>query len=446
MPSYQSDHSIVILTLKFNDFKHGKGLWKHNNMFLSDINYINTINDKIIEIKKQYMLPVYNTDNIETIPDQEIQFVINDQLFLNTVLMEIRGKAISYCSYKTKSRNNRENQIKVELEQHEKSFTESNVLIIDELKKELTKIQEGKLKGAIIRSRAEWIQFGEKPSKLFCNLEKYNYTTKTITSLTTDDGLILDKQVDILNETALFYKTLYQNNDSTNIDDDLNSFIENINIPKLSNEESKQLEGPITLSEASYVLKNMANNKSPGSSGFSIDFYKVFWPKLGTFVCRALNHAFDSGKLSITQCQGIITCIPKGDKPRQFLKNWRPITLLNTVYKIGSGSIANRLKQHINKLINNDQTGFIKGRFIGENTRLIYDILKYTEENNIPGLLLLIDFEKAFDSLSWRFVNKTLSLFNFGPDISKWFNILYKDGISAVTQCGSFSDFFQIQR
>jgi len=68
--------------------------------------------------------------------------------------------------------------------------------------------------------------------------------------------------------------------------------------------------------------------------------------------------------------------------------------LLNTVYKIGSGSIANRLKTHINKLINNDQTGFIKGRFIGENTRLIYDILKYTEENNIPGLFLLIDFER----------------------------------------------------
>ena len=78
------------------------------------------------------------------------------------------------------------------------------MLIIDELKKELTKIQEEKLKGSIIRSRAEWIQFGEKPSKLFCNLEKYNYTTKTITSLTTDDGLILDKQVDILNETSLF--------------------------------------------------------------------------------------------------------------------------------------------------------------------------------------------------------------------------------------------------
>ena len=77
-----------------------------------------------------------------------------------------------------------------------------------------------------------------------------------------------------------------------------------------------------------------------------------------------------------------------------------PITLLNTVYKIASGSIANRVKKIMNKLISTDQTGFMEGRYIGENTRLLYDIMQYTEEQHIPGLLLLIDFEKAFDSLS----------------------------------------------
>jgi hypothetical protein len=190
----------------------------------------------------------------------------------------------------------------------------------------------------------------------------------------------------------------------------------------------------------------MSNNKSPGSSGFSAEFYKMFWKKIGIFVIRALNEAFTNGNLSITQTHGIIICIPKGDKSRLFLQNWRPITLLNTVYKIGSGVIANRLKLYMNKLISNDQTGFIKGRYIGENTRLIYDIMHYTEENQIPGLLLLIDFEKAFDSLSWSFVQNTLSLFNFGPDIKRWFHILYKDSKSAVSQCGYLSDFFPIER
>jgi hypothetical protein len=78
--------------------------------------------------------------------------------------------------------------------------------------------------------------------------------------------------------------------------------------------------------------------------------------------------------------------------------------LLNTIYKIWSECIANWIKIYLDKLINNDQTGFIKGRFIGENVRLIYDIMQYTEENNISGLLLLVDFEKALDSLSWAFL------------------------------------------
>ena len=100
---------------------------------------------------------------------------------------------------------------------------------------------------------------------------------------------------------------------------------------------------------------------------------------------------------------------------RHLLKNWRPLSLLDTVYKIASGTIANRIKLVLNNLIDKDQTGFIKGRYIGENIRLIYDLMNYTEENNIPGLLLLIDFEKAFDSLSWQFIHKALKFLNFGP-------------------------------
>jgi hypothetical protein len=190
----------------------------------------------------------------------------------------------------------------------------------------------------------------------------------------------------------------------------------------------------------------MKNNKSPGTSGFGADFFKVFWRKLGSFVVRALNHAYSSGHLSLTQSQGVITCIPKENKSRLFLKNWRPITLLNTVYKIGSGSISNRIKSVLDSLISREQTGFIPNRYMGENTRLIYDIMQYTEEHNIPGLLLLIDFEKAFDSLSWDFIKNTLSFFNFGPSIQKWFTVFYQDAKSAVIQCGYLSNFVKISR
>ena len=190
----------------------------------------------------------------------------------------------------------------------------------------------------------------------------------------------------------------------------------------------------------------MKNNKNPGTSGFSADFFKAFWKLLGTFVVRAINFGLLQGELSITQQRGLIVCIPKENKCRNYSKNWRPITLLNTVYKIASGSIANRIKQVLNKLISTEQTGFIEGRFIGENTRLMYDLLQFTEEQNIPGLLLLIDFEKAFDSLSWSFINKVLKIFNFLPSIINWITVFYKNSCSAVTQCGHLSPFFKLGR
>ena len=94
---YKSDHSVVTLSLALDTFEHG---WKHYNSLLTDGNYLQIINSKILEVKKQYCLPVYNLDNIDKIPDNELQFIVNDQLFLETLMMEIRGKSISYATHK----------------------------------------------------------------------------------------------------------------------------------------------------------------------------------------------------------------------------------------------------------------------------------------------------------------------------------------------------------
>ena len=109
-------------------------------------------------------------------------------------------------------------------------------------------------------------------------------------------------------------------------------------------------------------------------------------------------------------------------------KNWRPLSLLNCDYKIAAKAIANRIKSVISKLIDNDQTGFLKGRFIGENIRLVDNIINYASEKNIPGLLLFIDFEKAFDSLEWSFIERSLQYFGFGPSLREWIQtFLQKD-------------------
>ena len=98
----------------------------------------------------------------------------------------------------------------------------------------------------------------------------------------------------------------------------------------------------------------------------------------------------------------------------------------------------------LDKIISKDQTGFLKGRYIGEKTRLVYDILQHTEQNDILGLLLLIDFEKAFDSLSWSFSQKALRFLNFGYSFRRWIKVFYNGMSSEVIQNGNLSSFFSI--
>ena len=115
-------------------------------------------------------------------------------------------------------------------------------------------------------------------------------------------------------------------------------------------------------------------------------------------------------------------------------------------YKILSGLLAERLKSVLPKLIHSDQRGFMSGRFIGENTRIIYDILQITKEKHIPGVILLVDFEKAFDSVSWSFMSKTLDFFGFAENFSKWIKLLNTNVKLCVIQSGIFSNFFDIGR
>ena len=148
----------------------------------------------------------------------------------------------------------------------------------------------------------------------------------------------------------------------------------------------------------------------------------------------------------MTQRRGIIKLIPKKDAEPFLIKNWRPITLLNCDYKIGAKTIANRLKTFLPKLINSDQTGFLKGRFIGENIRLIDGIINFTAAKNIPGLLLFLDFEKAFDTVEWPFLQKTFQHFNFGPSIINWIKLCYSNIESCVLNNGWSTDFFKLER
>ena len=443
-PGYRSDHSLVTLLLRKKEFKKDRPFWKFNNSLLHDKKYIEVIKNLIIETIRQYAVPVYNLNNIQDIPTNEIMFSIGDQLFLETLLMEIRGKTISYATYKKRSDQEAELTLNSSINDAEKKDNLSDVEIADleRMKTQLEQLRRKKIDGMIVRSRIKWITEGDKPSRYFCNLENRNFTNRSISFLEKHNGEIIDDQTDILKEVQHFYKTLYK--EKHVIDVDLEETVGPA--PKLTIDDREILKGNISFHEMALVLRHMQNNKSPGPDGFTVEFFKFFFKDIGNFLVRSANEGFDKGKLSITQYQGVITCIPKDGKPKQFLKNWRPISLLNVTYKIISACIASRIKKVLPKIIHHSQKGFMKGRYIGENIRLLYDMLEHTEKANIPGLIVAVDFEKAFDSVSWNFIKRSLKFFNFPDSIIDWFNTLYSYSMSCVTFNGQYSGWFSLER
>ena len=160
----------------------------------------------------------------------------------------------------------------------------------------------------------------------------------------------------------------------------------------------------MTENELLKSIKSYKNNKTPGTDGLTAEFYKFFWQDIKHVLLASINYALAYGKLSVEQRRGIISLLPKKDKDRLYLKNWRPFTLLNVDYKILAKALKNRINSFLPSLIDEDQTGYVKNRLIGSNIRIIEDILMYTQLSKVPGILLAIDFEKAFDSLDGIFL------------------------------------------
>ena len=315
--------------------------------------------------------------------------------------------------------------------------------LLNDKRVELEDLRRDKIKGQLTRTRLQWLNEGEKPTSFFCNLERKQYIEKTIRKIKKSDGTIITEQQKVLNEIQRFYSNLFQNCDRD---------LKNENIPNLLNSlKSKKINDPdlgkvITVKELANVLKKMKNGKSPDIDGISVDFLKVFWIRLKYFITNCINFCYKKGKLSYSLRQSIITCLPKGNKDRQCLKNWRPISLLCVIYKMASAVIAERMKPHLEKIISRNQTGFLKGRYIGESTRLIYDIMHYTETNKLPGLLVQIDFAKAFDSLSWNFLYKVMKFFGFTENLISWIKLFNTDIQAFVLQCGNLSYPIPIKR
>ena len=235
----------------------------------------------------RYAVPVYTLEFLKNNGPNNIHLFIDDNLFLETLLIRLREETIKFASLLKKTKMNREERLKEEINDLEKSNNIFAVInLLQDKKDELETLRENKMKGQIVRSRVQWLQHGEKPSKYFCSLENKQFTEKTIKCIKKENGTIINEQAKILNEIKIFYQSLFHSYDQKLENINLNEYLRNYHVNKLTSEQSKTLEGEITISELGHALKYMKNEKTPGIDGFSSGIFqnilaqtKIFYSK-----------------------------------------------------------------------------------------------------------------------------------------------------------------------
>ena len=428
-----TDHSAIKIEFQDVDDKvKGPGFWKLNCSLLNDKQYVDEIN---------CLLPSWLQEGKQELNDPRSVW--------DWVKYNVKKYSRQYSMTKSQQRKAEEWQLNREFQEassvFQKNPSQENLSTLNVLKEKMEQMYEKKVEGIIVRSRARWYEHGEKNSKYFFNLEKRNHIRKHIRKLRLS-GVITVDPFEILEGEKKFYENLYKSRRNCSDENELCFRFEDLPIPTLPHESRSLGKGLIRLAECSKIINSFPLNKAPGNDGLPIEFYKTFWSLLGEPLVECFNASFEKGEMSPSQKQAVITLIEKKDQDRCDLQNWRPISLLNVDTKIASKVIAERMKSLLPKLIHYNQSGYIPGRNINENIRSILDIMDYTKAKKLPGILLFIDFEKAFDSLEWTFLERCLNQFGFGPDFIRWVNAFYKNIQSCIINNGFYSHYFKIER
>ena len=420
-----SDHSAVELKIiATRPRRRGRGFWKMNVSTLKDKNYQQMM--RAFLIYWRLTKTKYN----------------NSAEWWDAGKTKVKALTIAHCVKKAKAQRTKEYKLSqklTELKRHIKPDMEA----ITETERQITEIDTAKARGVQIRSRATWIEQGERSTKYFFSLEKKKQPNNTIRELETEKETVTN-DMDILTTTHRFYQELYSE-ENTEIDLDQQEWLIQQLDKTLDEHEQSLCEGPIATEELRTALQEAKRNKAPGPDGIPTEFYETFWAELKDNLIEVLNDNYEYGEMTESQKKAIIRLLYKKDN-KKLLKNWRPISLLNTDYKLTAKVIAKRLQKVLPIIIDEDQTCGVPGRTIYENLFRIRDIVHQSKIRNNNLILVNLDQEKAFDRVNRRFLQRTLEKMNFGPSFRKWVDVLYVGANCVVLNNGWTSDPIDLQR
>jgi len=432
-PGIQSDHSSIRITVSHGKSQKGPGLWKFNNLLLEDNNYVTQMKEVI-------------TKESQDMADAELSAQTRWEFLKFKIKQFSRTYSMKVAKERKKDQANLEKEIEILETKLAESNSEQDYNRLAECNKKLNDIVDFEMKKIVFQSKAIIYEEDEKNTKYFLNLISYRKKKSSIDCLKSSNkpNKVIQNQKEILGHIKLFYEKLYssvpRNTDPALTEQFLN------NIPSLDIMNQIELEKDITEGELYTVLKTFSKGKCPGNDGLSAEFYVHFWKNIKTALLECIHENIEKGQMSTSQRQSVISLLEKEGKDKLYLKNWRPISLINVDAKIFSKTLAVRLRKVLNNLIKPEQVAYVNDRFIGDGVRVIHDVIEDICSNDENAYLSAIDFEKAFDSVNLEYMYDILSRFGFSNKFIDYVKTLYSNIESCVINNGITTRYFPVRR
>nr|GEX13007.1 RNA-directed DNA polymerase, eukaryota [Tanacetum cinerariifolium] len=202
------------------------------------------------------------------------------------------------------------------------------------------------------------------------------------------------------------------------------------------------LETEVSIEEIKKVVWDCGTDKAPGPDGFTFGFYKQFWGLIESDVVAAVKYFFQTGSFYNGCNSSFITLIPKIPDAK-LVKDFRPISLIGSLYKIITKILANRIMLVLGDLVNEVQSEFVADRQILDGPFILNEVYQWCKEKKKQSFIWNVDFEKAYDSVRWDYLHDVLRKFGFGDRWCGWIYECLRTSRGSVLVNGSPTEEFQ---
>ncbi|GJU46114.1 RNA-directed DNA polymerase, eukaryota [Tanacetum coccineum] len=212
---------------------------------------------------------------------------------------------------------------------------------------------------------------------------------------------------------------------------------------RLSADQIGELDKDVTPDEIRMAVWECGECKSPGPDGYTFEFFRRYWSFVGPDFCSAVSCFFDKGCFPRGGNSSFIALIPKV-LDAKFVTDFRPISLIGSVYKVVTKILASRLALVISDLVSNTQSAFIANRQILDGPFILNEVLAWCKKKRKQALIFKVDFAKAYDSVRWDFLLDVLHAFGFGPKWCQWICGIFSSNMASILVNGSPTNEFPI--